>query len=444
MVSRNRVVWSEGLFIKPQHFQQQQRHVEYNIDERVSSVSSYLSGVSELALNPEYLSFGRIAIERAVGVMPDGTVFRIPQEDPMPDALEINDDSLANQIVYLALPLRSDSLMEVSYQDAQGSGRYLVKKEEVRDIHTPQGDMALVDVSPIHPRLMLEKQDRSTYASIAIARILEKRPDGSVMLDPNFIPCHYNVVGIPSLHRFITEMSGLMRERAKNIAVRIGSPNQGGVADVSDFMLLQALNRLQPKLQHLASLRSLHPERLFQVLSEICGELATFTSESRMPPQFNVYHHEMPTESFQTLMVNLRQALSIVLEPRAVSIQLQKRRYGLMVAPIQDKSLLDTADFIIAVRARMPLEELRRLFIQQTKIASVEKIRELISLQIPGIPVNSLPVAPRQLPYHAGYTYYQLDKTSEAWRMLQNSSGFAFHVAGEFDELDLQFWAVRS
>lgn len=139
-------------------------------------------------------------------------------------------------------------------------------------------------------------------------------------------------------------------------------------------------------------------------------------------------------------MLKLRQSLSIVLEPRAVSIQLQKRRYGLMVAPIQDQSLLESADFILVVRARMPLEDLRRLFVQQTKVASVEKIRELISLQLPGVPVNPLPVAPRQLPYHAGYTYYQLDKTSEAWRMLQNASGFAFHVAGEFDELDLQFW----
>ena len=311
-------------------------------------------------------------------------------------------------------------------------------------MHTPQGDTALMDVSPVQPRLMLEKQDRSSFSSIAIARILEKRPDGSVMLDPDFIPCHLNVVGVPTLHRFINEMSGLMRERAKNIATRIGSPSQGGVADVSDFMLLQALNRLQPNLQHLASLRSLHPERLYQALSTICGELATFTDESRMPPQFTVYQHEMPTESFRTLMMKLRQSLSIVLEPRAVSIQLQKRRYGLMVAPIQDQSLLDSADFILAVRARMPLEDLRRLFVQQTKASSVEKIRELISLQLPGIPVNPLPVAPRQLPYHAGYTYYQLDKTSDAWRMLQNSSGFAFHVAGEFEELDLQFWAIRS
>ncbi|WP_438465626.1 type VI secretion system baseplate subunit TssK [Marinomonas sp. PE14-40] len=444
MSSRNRVVWNEGLFIKPQHFQQQLRYIEYMVDERVGSMSRYLYGVTDIALNPEYLSFGRIAIERAVGVMPDGTIFRIPQEDVQPDALEIADGALAGQVIYLAIPLRSDSITEITWPDSTGAGRYQASKEEVRDIHTVQGDTTSIDVSPVRIRLMLEKEDRSAYASIAIARILEKRPDGSVMLDANFIPCHLNVSAVPILHRFIGEMSGLMRERAKNIAQRIGAPGQGGVADVSDFMLLQALNRMQPHLRHLSFLRSLHPERLYESLTSLCGELASFTDESRLPAEFEAYNHDMPVAAFNSVMSLLRQSLSIVLEPRAVSLQLQKRKYGLMVAPVQDPELVEDADFIIAVKARMPLDELRKLFIQQTKVASVEKIRDLISLQLPGIPVTPLPVAPRQLPYHAGYTYYQLDKTSQAWSMLQNSSGFAFHVAGEFPDIDLQFWAVRS
>ncbi|MGD8111516.1 type VI secretion system baseplate subunit TssK [Vibrio sp. TRT 21S02] len=444
MFARNRVIWNEGLFIKPQHFQQQQRYVEYHVDERMIAVSRYLYGISELSLNPEYLSFGRIAIERAVGVMPDGTVFRIPQEDEMPDALEIDDASLANQLIYLAIPLRSESLMEINWPDERGTGRYESRRLELRDVHTVQGDTTTIDVSPVKMQLMLEKEDRSSYASIAIARIREKRPDGSVVLDHDFIPCHYNVVGNDALHRFINEVSGLMRERAKNIAQRISSPSQGGVADVSDFMLLQALNRLQPKMQHLAELRSLHPERLFESLASVCGELATFTDESRMPPNIPSYNHDMPGESFWPLIRNLRQSLSVVLEPRAVSIQLDKRKYGLMVAPIQDPQLMSDAEFIVAVKARMPLDELRRLFTQQTKVSSVEKIRELISLQLPGIPLVSLPVAPRQLPYHAGYTYYQLDKTSPAWNTVMNSSGFALHVAAAFEDLDLQFWAIRS
>ncbi|KOO16287.1 type VI secretion protein [Vibrio xuii] len=443
MFSRNRVIWNEGLFIKPQHFQQQQRYSEYFMDERLSTVSRYLYGISEFEFNPEYLSFGRIAIERAVGVMPDGSVFRIPQEDVHPDALEIEDASLANQLVYLAVPLRSESLREINWPDAQGTGRYESRRLEVRDVHTLQGDMTTIDVSPIRIQLMLEKEDRSAYASMAVGRILEKRPDGSVVMDPDFIPCHVNVAANSSLHRFINEISGLMRERAKNIAQRIGSPAQGGVADVSDFMLLQALNRLQPQIHHLAELRSLHPERLFESLSTVVGELATFTDESRLPPNAVSYNHDMPTESFWPLIRNLRQALSVVLEPRAVAIQLDKRKYGLMVAPIQDPQLMQTADFIIAVKARMPMDDLRRQFTQQTKVSSVEKIRELISLQLPGVPLVVLPVAPRQLPYHAGYIYYQLDKTSSAWQQLSQSSGFAFHIAAAFDDLDLQFWAIR-
>ncbi|WP_417882998.1 type VI secretion system baseplate subunit TssK [Vibrio rumoiensis] len=444
MFTRNRVIWSEGLFMKPQHFQQQQRYLEYYADERSKAISPYLYGVTELSLNPEYLSFGRIAIERAIGSMPDGSMFSIPQEDLLPDPLDIEDASLANQIIYLAVPLRSDALLEIDWPEEKGTGRYQQRIQEQRDTHSMQGGSTPISVAPLKIQLMLEKEDRTAYASMAIARIREKRPDGSIILDESFIPCHTNAHCHTGLYRVVAEIAGLIRERAKNIAQQISSPSQGGVADVSDFMLLQALNRIQPELQHLSELRGLHPERLFERLSAVAGELATFTSESRLPPTIPAYNHDNPAESFWPVVHHLRQSLSIVLEPRAVSIQLHKRQYGLMVAPVQDPQLVQDAEFIIAVKAKMPLDELRRLFVQQTKVSSVEKIRELISLQLPGVPLNALPVAPRQLPYHAGYTYYQLDKTSPAWGSLQHSTGFAFHVAGAFEDLDLQFWAIRS
>lgn len=444
MSSRNRVIWNEGLFIKPQHFQQQQRYFEYIVETKSSQSTGYLYGVTQLSLNPEYLSFGRIAIENAAGVMPDGTVFNMPQEDVLPDALEVTDSALANQIVYLALPIKGDSVTEISHAEKMDASRYESRRYEVRDVHTEQGDLTTIDVSPLRMRLMLEKDDRSAYTSLAIARILEKRPDGSVMLDDSFIPCHLNVTGVPRLHRFIGEMAGLMKERAKNIAQRIGMPSQGGVADVSDFMLLQSLNRMHPILQHMSTQRRIHPERLYETLVSICGELFTFTDESRTAPEFKAYNHMLPLESFSPIMTLLRQSLSIVLEPKAVSLQLHQRKYGLQIAPVQDPDLVKEAEFILAVKARMPLDDLRKLFIQQTKVASVEKIRELISLQLPGVPLTPLPVAPRQLPYHAGFTYFQLERSSPEWKMLNNSSGFAFHVAGDFSELELQFWAIRS
>ncbi|WP_323952599.1 type VI secretion system baseplate subunit TssK [Aeromonas caviae] len=443
MSSRNRVIWREGLFIKPQHFQQQQRHSDYALHARLSALSDYFYGLQSLAINEDYLGFGRIALVGATGILPDGTVFNIPNDDVLPTPLEVTDASVANQKVYLALPLSVSGVNEVN-QGGQVATRLQAHRHDVRDLHSEGGDVVSLEVGRVSLRLMLEREDRSAYASLAIARILDKRPDGGLVLDPNFMPCSISVSAIPTLKRFLGESAGLVAERARSLSQRIAAPGQQGVADVAEFMMLQLLNRAQPQLSHLARLGTLHPERLHESLVQLCGELMTFTDESRLPPEFPAYRHDDQQVSFEPVMLALRQALSTVLSPRAVSIQLRKHQYGIMVAMVNESELMKSADFVLAVRARMPQEQLRKQLLQQTKVASSDKIRELISLQLPGIPLLPLPVAPRQLPYHAGYSYFQLDRQSPAWQMLAVSNTLAFHIAGDFPELDMQLWAIRS
>lgn len=81
-MSSNPVIWYEGLFVKPQHFQQQARAAESQLQQRLNCLNDTLYGFSELELNSEYLSFGKIAIIRARGLMPDGSVFDIPNDQP--------------------------------------------------------------------------------------------------------------------------------------------------------------------------------------------------------------------------------------------------------------------------------------------------------------------------------------------------------------------------
>jgi type VI secretion system protein ImpJ len=99
--------------------------------------------------------------------------------------------------------------------------------------------------------------------------------------------------------------------------------------------------------------------------------------------------------------------------------------------------------FILAARADLPAEELRRRFPAQLKIGPVEKIRELVTLQLPGVPVSPVPVAPRQIPFHAGFAYFELDQSTELWDQLKKSGGLAMHVAGDFPGLSMEFWAIR-
>ena len=63
---------------------------------------------------------------------------------------------------------------------------------------------------------------------------------------------------------------------------------------------------------------------------------------------------------------------------------------------------------------------LRRLFPAQVKIGAVEQIRELVNVALPGIAVRPLPVAPRQIPFYAGATYFELDRNSPHWQQMQS------------------------
>jgi type VI secretion system protein ImpJ len=444
MTSRNPVIWSEGLFVKPQHFQQQARMAEHHANQRVNGVSEYLYGFSELELNQEYLSFGKIAIVRARGVMPDGSVFDIPNDQPPPVPLPITDASAVNQTVYLTLPLRSDGVLEVQWPETYANARYLTRNEEVRDTHSQEGDYVPMNLAALNLQLALERDDRSAFTGIAVCRLLDRRPDGSLLLDESFYPTGISLNAIPPLKRYLGEIAGLMRERAKNIAERIGSPGQAGVADVTDFNLLLVLNRLHPLFLHLSRLRRVHPEQVYIAFSQACGELVTFTDEGRLPQEYPAYQHDDPRASVRVLEETLRRSLSTVLQPRAVSLPIERQQYGVLTAAVHDRRLYADADFVLAVRARMPLDKLRQQFVQQAKVTSMEKLGELVSLQLPGIPLLPLPVAPRHLPFHAGFTYFQFDRSHPSWQAMRDTAGFGFHIAGDYPEMELQFWAIRS
>ena len=124
-------------------------------------------------------------------------------------------------------------------------------------------------------------------------------------------------------------------------------------------------------------------------------------------------------------------------------MELVEKKYGIRVAEIMDRSLIGTAFFVLSAKADLPEEALRSRLPAQIKIGPVERIRQLVNAAMPGIGLKPLPVVPRQIPYHSGFAYFQLDPQSEFWKELQSSGGFAIHIGGDFPGLVLEFWAVR-
>jgi type VI secretion system protein ImpJ len=247
----------------------------------------------------------------------------------------------------------------------------------------------------------------------------------------------------PRLAGFADELVGLLHQRGDALANRLSQPGAAGAAEIADFLLLQLINRAEPLFGHLATMSGLHPEEFYRECAQLAGELATFSPVNKRAIQYPVYRHDQLRESFQPLIDDLRQSLSMVLDTHAIAIPLEERQFGIRVAVMRDPELVKTATFVLVVNAHMPPETVRTTFPRQVKIGSVEKIRDLVNLQLPGIALRPLPVAPRQLPFHAGFTYFELDRGSEYWQQLTSSAGFAMHVAGEFPGLQMEFWAIR-
>jgi type VI secretion system protein ImpJ len=134
-----------------------------------------------------------------------------------------------------------------------------------------------------------------------------------------------------------------------------------------------------------------------------------------------------------------------VLEQSAIRIDLHDRKHGVRVAVIPDVELRRNATFVLAAQSQMPSEALRARFPTQVKIGPVERIRDLVNLALPGVVLTPMPVAPRQIPFHTGATYFELEtRNSDLWRQLEQSGGVAMHIAGDFPGLELAFWAIRS
>ncbi|WP_312817299.1 type VI secretion system baseplate subunit TssK [Atlantibacter subterraneus] len=443
---KNKVIWQEGVFALPQHFQQQQRHCEYLLTRRLDAQGDFAWGFTDLSINTELLAQGKIMIDRAAGCMPDGTVFSIPDQDLLPEPFQPGTlSSKESHDIYLALPVISDVVNEIQglHSAGQGTGRYHLTHTSIRDFHTDEGDEQPVGLGQLVPRIVSGAEDLSAMVTLPLCRIRNTSTTGALMLDTAFIPAVQAIRVSGVLGAFAGEVQGLLASRAADLAGRIGSPEQSGIADVAEFMMLQMLNRHQMQFTHRTRLHTLHPEAFYRDLVGLLGELMTFTEGNRLPCTVEHYDHRELTLTFnKTVIPELRRALNTVLVPRAQNLPLHFTE-GTWIAPINDPTLLQSSKLVLAVRARMPYDQVQRQFIQQSKIAATNKIRDVVSVQVPGIPIRTLTAAPRQLPYHEGYVYFELEKGVAAWLDVVKAGALALHISGTFPDLDLQLWAIK-
>ncbi|MFO0698099.1 MAG: type VI secretion system baseplate subunit TssK [Nitrospira sp.] len=445
MTMNRTVVWSEGLLLTPQHFQQWDRHLEGLIAERFRIQDPFAWGLTNLDIDHDGLANGRFTLLKCRVVLPDGLVIDIPDEDGAPPTrvfTELFHPTSESLSVFLGLPVdRSDSMTcQLGRESGSRPTRFLAEHIEVIDTTTGENPREVL-VAKKNLRIFFGGEETADTAAIKIAELV-RLPTGAVGLRETYIPPVLWVSASPYLLRLLRGLIELLTAKRATF-----SDAQRGVleligTDLGKFTLVTAVSTHLPVLQHLSHIERVHPETWYTALVRLAGHLHVL-----LPPgessDLPVYHHEHLSRSFEALDKRIRSIIEGVTPTRYITIPLENGGDNVWVGRVPESRLFASAQFFMMVSGEMSEDQVRYLVPNQVRIGSPSRLKEIVAAAMPGVRLYHTPRPPIALPMKNGTQYFRLDDRGAFWDDIKKSQVVALHVPESVQSVRVQLVAVK-
>ncbi|PCE29567.1 type VI secretion system baseplate subunit TssK [Burkholderia ubonensis] len=443
-----KVLWGEGLFLRPQHFQRQDAYHEARLFESIQAIQPYNWGVRTVRVDRDALGSNVLRLAELSLVFPDGALYAAPQADDLapPVALDTLPEGINEFVFYLALhPLRENG---ANYNDDPATGfttRFVSEQTSVADNFT---DAAEADVTFLKTqvKLIAHSEPRDQLLSVPLVRVRRTATSG-FEIDDSFVPPCLAIEASPILHQRLRQLIdalqakvnalyGFHREPSKNIIeFRSG--------DIASFWLLHTANAAFATLAHLHQHAALHPERLFQELLRLAGQLMTF-SKGYTLADLPAYRHDDPGPGFARLDLILRELLDTVISTRYFAITLDEVRPSFHLGRLDSGKIDEKTAFYLAVSADLPSVELVEAVPARFKVGAPDDVDKLVLSAMPGVRLAYTPQVPPAIPVRPGACYFALDARGPLYeRMLQAQSAMIYAPTG-INDLKFELIAVTS
>lgn len=436
----SKVAWKEGLFLKPQHLQQSDRYMEKTVTARTGHLTPFPWGIVEMSFDQSQLRQGRLELELISGIFPDGTPFDAPHTAPLPREIDVPEEAIG-KMIWLTLPNMAQNDRDTGMPDDAGT-RYVIQEERgLADTSAIARSEEAIEVAVPRLELTLRDKEKEGFQCISLGRIADVSDGKVVTLDQNTPPTGLVLSSHRAYEGYLKSVIGSVEARLEVLERYAADPTSGGGMQDKDYLMLMVLNRNLPILWHLRQLPSVHPERLYEALVALAGELTTFEERDRRARDYGRYRHDNPKETFKPLVDDIRRLLSRDVG-RALRLPLEQRRENSFAAIVDDPNLFASATFMIEVSAALPLTQIQQQFPQLCKVGPSTRMKEIIVNNMPGITLVHTPNPPPQIRVVANHVYFMVDKMSPLWRDFSVAPAIGLHFAGAWPGLELELWAI--
>ncbi|EDM68940.1 hypothetical protein PE36_20085 [Moritella sp. PE36] len=440
-MDKKKVVWSEGMFLSPQHFQQQERYFEEFTKQYCSLMNPMRHGLAELELDYSLVNIGKVGIKRAKGIFPDGTPFDIRNGL----ALDIPAGAM-DKLVYLAMPIYRSGVMNVGSKD-DSHRRYHRTDYDVFDTTRDNADALQLELAELNIVLKLEGEELQDYTQIPIAHITEHKSDGGIELNRAFIPMSLYFTVSEYLKDNVNDLYAQMKYRASTISQRlqVDSVNKSYQALIRDYLWLQALGRWLPNIKYWLDNGTTSPQEIYQACMSMAGEMQGL--DTKMPKEYDSWNNGRLYSLFSTLFSDIRVLLREVQLDSVTTLVWDKSLFDkrrLLRTLVQDSSLYNAGRFILVVSSPLGAVQLSKQFPLAVKLAGNSMVADLVRNALSGVPVRALPIAPSELKSRADVAYFELDTQSDLWQQLvKKDEPIALHVDNRIGDVDIELYVIR-
>src|SRR5271170_7648080 len=215
----SRVVWSEGMYLGPHHFQTQSRYFEDSIAFLSSSLWHEPWGLLHAELDQKAIRNGNALLLHASGIFSDGLSFELPNSDPPPPPRNLQEVFPSTDAVlplYLAVPSRRDNGFDCDLSATPDGARFSRMQRTLRD-ETNGIDEREVDLGQKNIRLVTEAELTPQMLSIPIAHVL-RDGRGHLVYDEDFIPTCLRLSASEPLMLLIKRLLETIGEKSSTIA----------------------------------------------------------------------------------------------------------------------------------------------------------------------------------------------------------------------------------
>lgn len=447
MTGAHRVLWGEGMFLRPQHFQQQSLYQEWLLAQAAGYRHAYPYGLKQIAIDEAALAIGTLRLNRATGILPDGTIINIPANDPAPPVRNLRDipDIGTESTIYLGLPsmnAHGGNSAEAGTRESRPV-RYAVESVRSPDLFT-SGIEAEFSILQHRTVLLTGNENRDGYFAVPVGRI-QLTPSGVWSLSEQYVPplldVHASELLVGIIRRLVdmlfVKSQALMarhRERAKNIA-------EYSTSDISSFWLLHTVNRSFPRLTHFLRAPLVQPEQLYIALAELNGELLTFSSSASIR-EIPDYRHDDPAETFLQLEKSIHLLLDTVISSRYLVIPLVSTRPSMYVGQIDSDNLLENVDFYLSVESQQPATQVITTVPLKLKIGSPEDVEKILNSALPGVRLSHANQTPSAIPVRIGNVYFALEPGSPIYDRMKASRSICLYVPHTLQDMKIELIAV--